>query len=161
MKLSNPPEVSLNIQKLWPLPFLSLGASIPPLIRYYEQSGNLLPSNMNEFGSIVLPSIGIAFIGSILLAYGIILPVIKQISSTSSRTSYAMALNEMDDIPYVTDLVDRISNITNHPWCAWEAPVMTRYNPGAIFAKHSDASPTRGSEWKDDGGQRVVTCICY
>ena len=160
MKLSNPPEVSLNIQKLWPLPFLSLGAAIPPLIRYYEQTGNFFPSS-NEFASIVLPSVGIAFCGSILLAYGIILPLIQRISSTSSRTSYATALNERDDIPYVQDLVDRVSNITNHPWHAWEAPVMTRYDPGAIFAKHSDASPTKGSEWKDDGGQRVVTCICY
>jgi hypothetical protein len=44
----------------------------------------------------------------------------------------------------------------------WEAPVVTRYAPnGARFARHNDASPTRGSEWTDQGGQRVVTCICY
>lgn len=161
MKLSNPPDVSLNLQKLWPLPFLSLGAGIPPLLRHGKESGYLFPDNLEEFGSIVLPSVTIAFIGSLLLAYGVILPLVKRISNSSSRTSFAMALNQQQDIPYISNLVDRVSKITNHPWQAWEAPVMTRYNPGAIFAKHSDASPTRGSEWKEEGGQRVVTCICY
>jgi hypothetical protein len=160
MILSNPPEVSLNVKKLWPLPFLSIAAALPPLIRYSQETGNFLPTPA-EFGPIVLPSVVGAFVGSIALAYGVVLPLVKKISSSSSRTSFALALNEEEDVPYVNDLVSRVSTATNHPWQKFEAPVFTRYTSGAIFAKHSDASPTRGSEWKDEGGQRVVTCICY
>jgi hypothetical protein len=58
-------------------------------------------------------------------------------------------------------LVDKIFEQTQHPWQCWEAPVVTRYDPGAIFARHGDASPIQGQEWRDQGGQRVVTCICY
>jgi hypothetical protein len=159
MKQSNPPEVSLNYKKLWPLPFLSLGAGIPPLIRYYDQTDGLPP--MNELASIVLPSVAIAFFASLFLAFLVVLPLIQKVSESKSRTSLAMALSSEDDIPFVRDLVDRISTKTQHPWQSWEAPVFTRYTPGAMFAKHADASPARGSEWKDEGGQRVVTCICY
>jgi hypothetical protein len=160
MKLSNPPEVSLNIQKLWSLPFLSLGAGIPPLIRYNAQTGNVLPP-MDQLGSVVLPFIATAFLGSVLLAYGVVLPIVKKISNSKARTSLAMALNEEEDIPFLRNLVGRVSKATQHPWQSFEAPVFTRYTPGAIFAKHSDASPTRGREWEKEGGQRVITCICY
>lgn len=159
MKQSNPPDVSLNFKKLWPLPFLSMGAGLPPLIRYYEQNDSLPPTI--EIVSIVLPSVAIALFASFFLAFGVVLPLIQKVSESKSRTSLAMALNSEDDIPFLKDLVDRASAKTKHPWHSWEAPVFTRYNPGAIFAKHSDASPTRGSEWKDEGGQRVVTIICY
>ena len=161
MKLSNPPEVSLDFKKLWPLPFLSLGAGIPPLIRYYQGNDNILRADTKELVSVVSPSIGIAFLASLFLAFGVVLPLVKKVSESKSRTSLAMALNLEDDIPFVTNLVDRVASKTQHPWNLWEAPVFTRYTPGAIFSKHSDASPTRGSEWKDEGGQRVVTCICY
>eukprot|EP00980_Cylindrotheca_fusiformis_P012694 scaffold3103_cov136-Cylindrotheca_fusiformis.AAC.32 len=163
MKLSNPPEVSLRVEKLWPLAILSILAGVPPLIRYCSnQETNVLPTLLaSELLPIVLPPILGAFVGSLVLAYGVVLPLIKQFSNTSARTSVAMALNEEDDIPFVYDLVERVSNATKHPWEKFEAPVFTRYAPGAIFARHSDASPTRGSEWADEGGQRVVTCICY
>ena len=160
MKLSNPPQVSLDVQKLWPLPFLSLGAGIPPFMRYYQQHDDTF-DDIQELLSVILPPIGIAFLSSLFLAFGVVLPLIKTISESKSRTSLAMALNTEDDVPFVKDLVNRVSTITQHSWSMWEAPVFTRYGKGAIFAKHSDASPTRGSEWKDEGGQRVVTCICY
>jgi hypothetical protein len=122
--------------------------------------GNL-PSTMDELAWIVLPDIVIALIATLLLAFGVVLPLIQKVSESKARTSLAMALNLDEDVPFVEDLVGRICTATNHPWQSWEAPVFTRYTPGAIFAKHADASPTRGSEWKDEGGQRVVTCICY
>lgn len=160
MKLSNAPEVSLNVQKLWPLAILSILAAAPPLIHYGQDTGNFLPPP-EELGPILFPPIACAFFGSLVLAYGIVLPLIKKFSNSSARTSFALALNQDEDVPYVKDLVDRVSIATNHPWQKFEAPVFTSYTPGAIFAKHSDASPTRGSEWADEGGQRVVTCICY
>ena len=33
---SNPPDVSLDVGKLWPLPFLCIGAGLPPAIRLFE-----------------------------------------------------------------------------------------------------------------------------
>ena len=162
MKQSNPPEVSLDVSKLWPLPLLSIGFGIPPLIHNIQNYG--LFSGNNSFEQVawdVLPSILGSFVVSLGIAYGVIVPLIRKFSDTSSRTSIAMALNLEDDIPHIHNLVNRVCQITNHSWNCYEAPVITKYNVGAIFAKHSDASPTKGSEWFDLGGQRVVTCICY
>ncbi|CAJ1965666.1 unnamed protein product [Cylindrotheca closterium] len=173
LKRSNPPQVSLEISKLWPLPFLSILAGIPPLIHYYyEQNASqatpaasfldilsqLPPSDVL---SLILPPIGAALGLSLLLAFGVILPLVQQLSNQSSRTSLAVALNQERDFYLVQDLVQRVSKATQHDWSRYEAPVLTYYPPGALFAKHADASPTKGSEWKDEGGQRVVTCICY
>mmetsp|Transcript_39343 Transcript_39343/g.95209 ORF Transcript_39343/g.95209 Transcript_39343/m.95209 type:complete len:390 (+) Transcript_39343:85-1254(+) len=158
LKRSNPPKVSLEITKLWPLPFLSILAGIPPLIRCYEQESQLSPSDLL---SMVLPPIGAALGLSFLLAFGVILPLVQRVSNQSSRTSLAVALNRERDFPLVQDLVQRVSKATQHDWSRYEAPVLTYYPPGALFARHADASPTRGGEWKDEGGQRVVTCICY
>ncbi|KAL3927378.1 MAG: hypothetical protein SGBAC_013109 [Bacillariaceae sp.] len=178
LKRSNPPQVSLEIAKLWPLPFLSILAGIPPLIRYYEQAqaqtqeqAQAVPAasftdilsqlSPSEVFSMIAPPIGAALALSLLLAFGVILPLIKQISNTSSRTSLAVALNQERDFPSVQDLIRKVCTATRHDWSQYEAPVLTYYPPGALFAKHADASPTRGSEWKEEGGQRVVTCICY
>lgn len=111
--------------------------------------------------SVVLPPIGIAFASSLLLAFGVILPLIQKVSDQSARTSLAVALNQEQDYSLVAPLVNKVCKATQHDWSRYEAPVLTYYPPGALFAKHADASPTRGSEWKTEGGQRVVTCICY
>ena len=162
MKQSNPPEVSLDTSKLWPLPLLSIGFGIPPLIHNIQNYGLFSGTNsLEQVAWDVLPSIVGSFVASLGIAYGIIVPLIRKFSDTSSRTSIAMAFNIEEDIPYITNFVTRVCHITDHNWKCWEAPVLTKYNTGAIFAKHSDASPTRGSEWKNLGGQRVVTCICY
>lgn len=152
---SNPPDVSLDVNKLWPLPLISLGAGIPPLLKLQDSS-----VSANELAQAVLFSIAVAFgLSAVLVALAV--PLIRLLSSTSLRTSNAMALNLKQDVDFVTPLVDRVAQVTQHPWHAWEAPVVTKYKPGAIFARHGDASPTRGSEWLEEGGQRVVTCICY
>ena len=154
MTRSNPPEVSISLSKLWPLPFLSLGAGIPSLLNLGET-----PS-VDEIIQSVVPVITVALLGSSLLA--LLTPMlIRLVSDSSSRTSDAMALNMENDVDFIRPLVDRVCDATQHPWFAWEAPVTTRYAPGAIFALHGDASPTKGSEWSDLGGQRVVTCIVY
>jgi len=158
MTRSNPPQVSLNVSKLWPLAFLSLGAGIPPIIRLQQSDVDL---SAFELLRVALPSVAIALTASFVLAFGVVLPLIRKLANSKSRTSVAMALNLEDDIEFVRPLVKRLSQITNHAWQCWEAPVVTRYDPGAIFARHGDASPTRGSEWKDLGGQRIITCICY
>jgi hypothetical protein len=158
MTRSNPPEVSLDIARLWPLPILSLGAGIPPLVKSLETTTDLSPVNIL---TAILPNVALAFVASIVLAFAVILPLVRMQSASSSRTSEAIAMNLQEDISFVRPLVDKICEITTAPWYSWEAPVVTRYDPGAIFARHGDASPTKGSEWKETGGQRVVTCICY
>ena len=165
MTLSNPPDISLNVDKLWPLPFLSLLAGIPPSLRLIEQQSETSTSgaalSIQQLLSVAIPPVIVALMGSVLLAYGIVLPLLRRTSAASSRTSTALALNEPNDFETIQPLVDRVTELTQHPWDRWEAPVVTRYDAGAVFSRHGDASPSRGSEWKDLGGQRVVTCICY
>ena len=158
MKQSNPPSVSLDIKKLWPLPLLSLGAGIPPILRNYEQTSSFPP--IDEAMTLALPPIVIAWILTTILCF-VAVPVVQRVSNESARTSLAMAWNQEEDIPFVQTLVDRVCEATNHSWQDWEAPVFTKYPPWSVFSRHSDASPTKGSEWNEEGGQRVVTCICY
>ena len=176
MTKSNPPEVSIRLDKLWPLPFLSLLAGLPPVLRALVDSGGDLINSDGQVSGMaasasaltipeywiqnVLPPIGAAFAFMAVLAFGAV-PVIRFFSDESSRTSEALALNQKEDTAFVHDLVDRVAAATDHSWEKWEAPVVTRYAPGAVFAKHGDASPTKGSEWAHLGGQRVVTCITY
>lgn len=163
MTRSNPPEVSLDTSRLWPLPLLSLGAGIPPLIKLFQEDASSGADEISPFSILatMLPNVAVALTASLILAFAVVLPLIRMQSASSSRTSEAIAMNLEQDMDFCRPLVDRVCQVTGHPWYAWEAPVITRYDPGAIFAKHGDASPTKGSEWKDMGGQRVVTCICY
>jgi hypothetical protein len=156
MTRSNPPELSLNLSKLWPLPLLSLLACIPRLLNL-DRATTRTPE---EWVQAILPPILVALTLTTFLAIAAV-PVLQSFSNTSSRTSDAIALNDSDDICFVRALVDRVAAVTSHSWNKWEAPVVTRYAPGAIFSKHGDASPTKGSEWKELGGQRIITCICY
>lgn len=163
MTKSNPPDVSLDVRKLWPLPFLVLGAAIPPLVRLFE-------SSQSEGGSAVtveamigaaLPPVIAASVAAALLSW-IVTRAVRTVSDASSRTSEAVALNDEEDVEFVRPLVTKAGLAAGgHEWTKFEAPVVTRYSPGAVFANHNDASPTRGSEWKDLGGQRVVTVIVY
>jgi len=41
-----------------------------------------------------------------------------------------------------------------------EAPVVSSYTKGQLFALHNDAS-ANPNEWADQGGQRMATCILY
>lgn len=170
MTRSNPPDVSLDMTKLWPLPFLSILAGIPPVYRLIESSNNSnnnfgspvsSPVSLNDVITAALPNVLIALTLSAFLAFGVMLPLLRNMAASSSRTSDAVALNQPCDFDLIRSLVNRIAAVTDHSWEKWEAPVVTRYVPGAIFAKHGDASPTRGSEWEGLGGQRVITCICY
>ena len=152
MSRSNPPEVSIDVRKLWPLPFMSLIAAVPPILHHHHET------NLSQ---LVLTNIFGALVASLALTYGVVLPFLRYLSKSTSRTSEAIALNREDDFETIRFFVDRVSTFTKHPWEKWEAPVVTRYEPGAIFARHGDASPTKGSEWRDLGGQRIVTSICY
>lgn len=170
MTRSNPPQVSLDLTKLWPLSVLSLMAGVPPVIRLFQEellASSLSASSpsligMNQILAVALPNVIAVAILSILLAFGVVLPLARQVTSTGvSRTSDAVALNQPEDTALIRPLVERVQAYTTHIWGQWEAPVVTRYDTGAIFSRHGDASPTRGSEWQGLGGQRVITCICY
>ena len=163
---SNPPEVSLDSSKLWPLPCLALFAGLPPYIRLLQQHKSFEdvndPLKVWEIARAVVPDILVALSFMAAMAWWVVLPLVRWRSNAASRTSVAAALNQEDDMAFVRPLVERVVAASqDHPWQCWEAPVVTKYEPGAIFALHADASPTKGSEWKDVGGQRVVTCICY
>lgn len=159
---SNPPKVSLTVEKLWPLPFLCLASGLPPISRLLsEANGEDIP--LDQIISVSLPNIQIASLVTITLIFGIFF-VIEKISSKSSRTSVSMAFNLAQDIPIIQSLVLKaceITNIPNFSYKNFEAPVITRYDSGAVFGLHNDASPNLGQEWKDLGGQRVVTVIIY
>ena len=166
MTRSNPPQVSLDVKKLWPLPFLSLLSGILPLYRLLESSSDDIV--LLDIAWAVFPNVLVSLLAMGFLGFIIILPLIRRLSDISSRTSDAIALNMDEDVGLIGPLVDRA---TASVWTGhlnrsfsrinWEAPVVTRYDVGSIFGRHGDASPTRGSEWKDVGGQRLVTCICY
>ena len=167
---SNPPDVSLDVGKLWPLPFLCIGAGLPSVIRIFENgsngsgtSGDVVSPSISAQDVLVaaLPPILIAAVVATSLAFGVT-QFIRSQSNAKSRTSDALALNTESDYGLISNLVSRVCLITDHhPWEQFEAPVLTRYQPGAVFATHNDASPTLGSEWADLGGQRSVTGITY
>ena len=167
---SNPPDVSLDVGKLWPLPFLCIGAGLPSAIRLSENgsggsgaSGDVASASISaqDVLAAALPPILIAAVVATSLAFGVT-QFIRSQSNAKSRTSDALALNTESDYGLISNLVSRVCLITgHHPWKQFEAPVLTRYQPGAVFATHNDASPTLGSEWADLGGQRVVTAITY
>ena len=128
---SNAPEVSLDKNKLWPLPFLCIGASIPQIIHLYQQSSS--PS-LQDIVSVALPPILIASLFASILAYTVT-QLIRLRSDSSSRTSDALALNLESDFEFIQTLVSKIEGITNHEWNKFEAPVVTRYQPGALFGE--------------------------
>ena len=188
MTQSNPPHVSLELSKLWPLPFLSLAAGIPPAVKLIMTTTTTTTTSIQDVVQASLPNIAAAFVLSAVMVLGV-MTFLRIMSSSSSdvvesallfspqrrrrrrRTSVAIALNQADDIDFIRPLVNRVSALTQHhhhhhddhhqQQNKWEAPVVTKYSVGAIFAKHGDASPQQGKEWAQLGGQRVVTCICY
>ncbi len=160
MKRSNAPQVSVQVDRLWPLPFLCLGAGVPPIIRLFEGTDDPSTVGLTDIVNKALPPVAIALgvVASLIL---IITKTMQNYAANSSRTSQSLALNTEKDCEFIQSLVDRCSEITDHKWNQWEAPVVTKYDEGALFAAHNDASPTKGSEWADLGGQRVVTVITY
>ena len=153
MTQSNPPQVTLERSKLWPLPFLSLGAALPTVMRAEANS-------LQDLLLVAAPPIALALTMSALLV--LLAPPLLQrfYSNSQARTSLAMAWNQVEDMDFQRAWVDKLCEITHHPWQAWEAPVLTQYPPGAQFAMHADAS-SQPEEWSDLGGQRVITAIAY
>jgi len=160
LQRSNAPQVTLNKSRLWPLPFLCLGAGIPSILRLFQESSSDDAVEFSQILSTALPPIAIS--SAITIFFVVTLTKGMQFyAQSSSRTSESLSLNSPQDVDFIRPLVDRACAETNHSWKNWEAPVITKYSPGAVFASHNDASATRGSEWSDLGGQRVVTVITY
>lgn len=158
---SNPPQVTLVKTKLWPLPFLSVLAGVPTLIRQLNDARDSHSLDWYDILYSIAPPIVAAFLFSCTMA-AIAIQLLQRIVAPASRTSDVIALNQQEDIPFIRPLVERACRISNgHPWTCFEAPVVTRYRTGAVFTMHNDASPTLGSEWSELGGQRVVTTIFY
>jgi len=178
MKRSNAPQATINTSRLWPLPFLCLGAGAPPILRQLllqQSSPDLPPPSSTEILSLALPPIFIATALTAVLSLAVTQGMQFYARTGATRTSESLALNLQKDVEFINPLVERVgaavasvtadgrSRRISPPlsWRNWEAPVITRYAPGASFASHNDASPTRGSEWSELGGQRTVTAITY
>ena len=160
MTQSNAPTVSIQMNRLWPLPFLCFGAGVPPIMHLFEDTIDPSTIGIQDIISKAFPPAVISF-GVVLALLFTVTKTMQKYAENSSRTSESVALNTEEDCDFIRNLVDRASAITNHKWDCWEAPVITKYQQGELFASHNDASPTRGSEWADLGGQRVVTVITY
>ena len=167
MTQSNPPEVSISISRLWPLPFLSIFAGLPPTIHLFSDTklpdSSTVQISIQKIIETAFPNVAIASCVSILLVF-FTSQMINVMSFQASRTSEAMAFNKSDDLPFINSIVLKaceVSGIPNFSYENLEAPVITRYETGAIFSTHNDASPAKGSEWKHLGGQRVFTMIIY
>jgi 2OG-Fe(II) oxygenase superfamily len=172
MTRSNPPQVSLQVERLWPLSILSivggLVSAVFATMREIDTGNDSSSTTITQilshisFWQTAIVNTGIALFASALLAFALVLPVVKLWATSASRTSRAVALNQHPtDTPVIYNLMTRLQILTSHAWSHWEAPVVTCYEPGARFATHADASPTGGSEWLQFGGQRLVTCIVY
>lgn len=130
---SNPPEVSLDISKLWPLPFFAMLAGVPPYIRLLQEGGGDALSAATIARGVV-PNVLIALSAMAALAWWVVLPVLRRQSNETSRTSVAAALNREQDINFVRPLVERVNAATcGHPWHCWEAPVVTKYEKGTVL----------------------------
>ncbi len=188
IRRSSAPQVSLQLSRLWPLPFLCLGAGIPPVVRLILDNEELTSIStsisaltMNQILAVALPNISIAFLIT-LLSTVLITRGMTSYAKQYTRTSQSLALNQDGDVEFIRKLVDRASDVVmddknastktnasndddekmkHFSWKQFEAPVITKYDEGALFASHNDASPTRGSEWSDSGGQRIATVIIY
>ena len=160
MQQSNAPEVSIQRERLWPLPLLGIGAGIPSVLHLFEEADNPTNITFQTIFSVVMPPILIAF-GVMLVLVFLVQKTIQKYAEVSSRTSTSVALNTEEDCDFIRGFVSKASEITDHSWDHWEAPVITCYDKGAFFSSHNDSSPNRGSEWADLGGQRVVTVITY
>jgi len=161
MSRSNPPSISLDLTRLWPLPILCLLAGIPSSLYFIDKNSpsydikwisNLLLAVLPAFSIATAVTVGLCMLTLIF---------VRSISDESSRTSEAVSLNSLEDCDFIRPLVERVFMITGHSWEKFEAPVVTRYRTGARFASHNDASPNKGVEWSDLGGQRVITVITY
>lgn len=178
MQQSNAPQATIDTSKLWPLPFLCLGAGIPPVLRQLlliqGSSPEIPPPSSSNLLSLALPPIFIAAVTTLTLYLFVTQGLQFYARSGASRTSESLALNSHNDVDFIRPLVEKVGDaiasrkrttrqdLQGPPsWKNWEAPVLTRYAPGASFASHNDASATRGSEWSDLGGQRTVTAITY
>jgi len=134
---SNPPEVSLNFSKLWPLPFVALLAGVPPYFRLLQQEGGDALS-LATITRTVIPNVFIALSAMAALAWWVVVPLVRRQSNESSRTSVAAALNQEQDIDFVRPLVERVNAASDgHPWQCWEAPVVTKYEKGTVMIQCS------------------------
>lgn len=126
--------MSINIAKLWPLPFLLLAVGIPPVLRLVQVSrGEGVTLSLTDYLHTALPSITVALTFSLVLAFRIILPLICTISDALGWTSFALALNQLNDMEFIHCLVNQVSQTTGHPWTNWEGSVIMQYDAGAVF----------------------------
>lgn len=160
---SNPPEASLSIARLAPLPLLCLASGSPPFLRTLDVGGTI-------DAAVAAASPNVAAAVAATFALVAVAPTLAR--RADLRTSDAVALNAPDDVDLVRPLVERATaslrraadpaDAELYDWRCWEAPVVTRYSEdGAKFAVHNDASRDWRAEWGDAGGQRVVTVILY
>lgn len=126
MTKSNPPAVSIDYYKLWPLPFLSVLGGVPTYMKLINGDDNRIISPL-DIVSHILPSIGFTFVSILLFTFFIMMPLIRHYTDQNSRTSVAAALNQVHDMEMIHPLLQRIYSVTKHPIYHYEAPVISYY----------------------------------
>lgn len=152
MTTSNAPAAQFDRQRLLLLVPLLLAAPIPQALRVREAGGDM-------FAEAFVPILSAAVIVVSVLAQVAIL--VASNSAGPLRTSSAAALNDDDLAKACPTLATRIARLLETSVDFLEAPVVSRYEPGQLFATHNDASADPERDWGDLGGQRLKTCIVY
>jgi len=101
MQQSNAPQATINTSRLWPLPFLCLGAGIPPILRLLLPSTTSDPTTFSplpapsslDLLSAALPPIAIAAAVTAVLSLVVTQGLQFYATSGASRTSESLALN--------------------------------------------------------------------
>eukprot|EP00635_Sarcinochrysidales_sp_CCMP3193_P000751 CAMPEP_0118908596 /NCGR_PEP_ID=MMETSP1166-20130328/11539_1 /TAXON_ID=1104430 /ORGANISM="Chrysoreinhardia sp, Strain CCMP3193" /LENGTH=526 /DNA_ID=CAMNT_0006847993 /DNA_START=1 /DNA_END=1581 /DNA_ORIENTATION=- len=97
---------------------------------------------------------------AVLLASALALALKAALQSVAGqkRTSSAVQLK---DPTLKFDVADKVAAVLGADVDHLEAPVVSRYQKGDLFAVHNDASAQPERDWGHLGGQRLATCILY
>ena len=141
---SNAPAAQFDLERLSLLMPLLFAV---PAVRFFFNDGNLLDAL-----GVGLLALGVAGISAFLMQQ------VVTLAASERRTSKAVQLT---DATIRHDLATRVASILAADPLHLEAPVVSRYEKGDLFAIHNDASAQPDVDWGDLGGQRLATCILY
>ena len=155
LERSNPSAAQFDAAKLRNLAPLLLAAPLPRAAATFEATGGDVAAAAAAGGAVL------ALAGALTVALAQVVRAVSQARAAGGRTSEAVALNGAADAALAAPLVARLAAALGASPRDFEAPVVTRYERGAKFATHNDASADPERDWGDNGGQRLATVILY
>ncbi|KAJ8604823.1 hypothetical protein CTAYLR_001025 [Chrysophaeum taylorii] len=151
---SNPPAAQFDARRLALLAPLVAAAPAPAALRVFEDTADVAAA-LATAGRVLLGALA-----TVALAAAAVAETATR-RAAARRTSSAVALNTPDDLDFALPVARKVAAILNTTIDHLEAPVVSRYEPGDLFAVHNDASARPDRDWGDQGGQRLKTCILY